>query len=561
MIKLLRGAGLLFAATALSAQSAPPAAPASDAAALNARVNAELPADQAAMKAHVMFLASDALQGREAGTPGYDVAAQYVAAQFYAAGLRPGGEAGGYFQRVPLLRVKAAGEGSFTFTPPRGAPIRLEFGKDYIPSGDPERDTTELTAPLAFVGYGISAPALGRDDYRGIDVRGKIVVFFSGVPGEMGSEERAHLGGRDAKAQMAAAKGAVGYIVITAPQAGPRQPSFEMISRGWQAENVTWAGPDGKGRASAPGVPRLGTLSLDGAAKLFAGASVPFQRILEQARASDNAKLAPVALPGRLAVTLRTSREPFESANVIGLLPGSDPVLRNEYVVLTAHLDHVGVGRAINGDTIYNGAMDNAVGIASLIEGAKRFRAAGAAPKRSILFVALTAEEKGLVGADFFANTPTVPKSGMVANVNLDMPLITYTFQDMIAFGSDRTSLGPIVRGAVAELGLSFSPDPMPEQALFVRSDHYRFVQQGVPSVFLWPGHGGGGKAAFDEFFARHYHRPSDEVSLESMRWDQGVRFIEANYRIARAIADTPERPRWNRGDFFGLLYGGVGAR
>lgn len=558
MIKTLRVVSLLLAASALTAQTAPPAR---DATAINTRINAELPADQAAMKAHVMFLASDAMQGREAGTPSYDVAAQYVASQFYSAGLRPGGDAGSYLQRVPLLRVKAASEGSFTFTPPRGQPIRLEFGKDYIPSADPERDTTTINAPLAFVGFGISAPALGRDDYRGIDVRGKIVVFFSGVPGDMGSEERAHLGGRDAKAETAAAKGAIGYIVIQSPQAGPRSPSFEMISRGWQGETVTWAGADGTGRASAPGVPRLGTLSLDGAAKLFAGAATPFDRIAEQARASSNPTLAPMVLPGRLAVELKTTREPFESSNVVGVLEGGDPALKGEYVVLTAHLDHVGVGRAVNGDTIYNGAMDNAVGIASLIEEAKRFKASGQPPKRSILFVALTAEEKGLVGADYFATNPTVPKEKMVANVNLDMPLITYTFQDMIAFGSDRTTLGPIVRQAVADLGLTFSPDPMPEQALFVRSDHYRFVQQGIPSVFLWPGHAGEGKAAFDEFFAKHYHRPSDEVSLEAMRWDQGVRFIEANYRIARAIADAPERPRWNKGDFFGLLYNGVGAR
>jgi len=183
-----------------------------------------------------------------------------------------------------------------------------------------------------------------------------------------------------------------------------------------------------------------------------------------------------------------------------------------------------------------------------------------ASPRRSILFLAVTAEEKGLVGSDYFARHPTLPLDHIVADVNLDMPILTYAFQDMTVFGADRSTLGPIVSKAVAALGVAMSPDPDPSQGIFVRSDHYRFVQQGIPSVFLWPGQAGNGKAAWADFFARRYHQPSDEIG-QKLDWAQGVRFVAANYAIAREIADGDERPRWNKGDFFGLLYHGYGAK
>jgi Zn-dependent M28 family amino/carboxypeptidase len=267
-------------------------------------------------------------------------------------------------------------------------------------------------------------------------------------------------------------------------------------------------------------------------------------------------------LPGALSVSLKTEIKPVESANVAGLLQGSDPALGQEVVVYSAHLDHVGVGSAVKGDTIYNGAMDNAVGIASLIEEAKRFKASGKPPRRSILFLAVTAEEKGLVGSDYFAQHPTVPKASIVADVNLDMPIITYKFEDVVAFGADHSTLGDLVRKAAADRGLASSPDPMPEEGLFVRSDHYRFVQEGIPSVFLWPGKAGPGKTAVETFLATNYHKPQDElVQTPPIDWEAGVRFVDINYTIARTIADADERPRWHKGDFFGTLYNGYGAK
>ena len=527
---------------ALAAIAMTPAASAQD---------APLPDDQAAMKAHVLFLASDALRGREAGSPEYRIAAEYVAAQFYAAGLKPAGDGGSYIQKVPLVSYRAADKGDVVLTRPGAAPLGLVFGEDYMPGVVAGAAQTALDAPVVFVGYGLVAPDYKRDDYAGVDVRGKIVAFFGGAPLSFQSEERAHFSSPATKAVIAAAHGAVGAIVLTRatlPQGGA---SFDR-------PRTTWARADGTG--DSPGVPILATLSGTGAAKLFAQAKTPWSAITARV-ADSNATFRAMPLNIGATVALKTRFEPAMSGNVAGLIPGSDPKLGKEVVVLSAHLDHLGVGTPdAKGDAIYNGAEDNAVGIAALIEEARRFKASGKPPRRSILFLAVTAEEKGLVGSDYFAKHPTLPIQSIVADVNLDMPILSYAFEDMTVFGADRSTLGPIVARAVGTLGVTMSPDPDPAQGIFVRSDHYRFVQQGVPAVFLWPGQKGPGKAATADFFAHRYHQPSDDLA-QPIDWRQGIRFVDANYAIARAIADGDARPRWNKGDFFGLLYHGYGAR
>jgi Zn-dependent M28 family amino/carboxypeptidase len=540
------------AAQAQKSKPAPAAAP-SDAAARNAAANAPLPADQAAMKAHVLFLASDAMRGREAGSPEYDIAANYVASQFYAAGLRPAGDQGSFLQKVPLVSYKPADKGGVAIA---GEP--LVFGEDYIPAGNPAAPLVAVDAPVVFVGYGLVAPSIGRDDYSGVDVKGKIVAIVPGTPEGLNGEERAHFGSPATKAAIAMSKGAVGIVTLETPEAAKKRP-FAKMAEQWNQPRVTWVNRNGVPNVPAPSTPTLGMLSQAAATRLFAGGSTSWEQAA--AALTGPERFEAIALHKNLSVRMSTTSTPFTSYNVAGLLVGSDPAVGSEVVVLSAHLDHVGVGTAVKGDSIYNGAMDNAVGVASLIEEAKRFQSSGKPPRRSVLFLAVTAEEKGLVGSDYFANNPTIAKSALVANVNLDMPIITYKFTDVIAFGADRSTLGPIVRRAAAMAGASFSPDPMPEQGLFVRSDHYRFVQQGIPSVFLWPGQAGAGKAAVEKFFAEHYHQPSDEVVQDPViDWESGVRFIKVNYQIARDIADAAERPVWNPGDFFGTLYGGIGA-
>lgn len=527
--------------------TAVPTPPKPTAAELNARLTAPLPADQAAMKAHVLFLAADALKGREAGTPEYDIAAEYVAAQFYAAGLKPGGTDGSYLQRVPLASYRAADRGTMVLTTRGAAPRPLVFGQDYLPVPNGVAAETAVTAPVVFVGHGVDAPQYRHNDYRGMDVRGKIVAYVAGAPARFGGEERAFFGSAQTKLRLAAAKGAVGAIQVL-----PRLTAEEMARTAdrYDQPRISWARPDGT--ANTDGAPLLATVSASGAAKLW---GTGWARVAAEA-VKDAPRYRSAQLPGTLAVAGRTAFSPLTSSNVVGVIPGADPVVGKEVVVLSAHLDHIGVGRPVEGDAINNGALDNAIGIASLIEEAKRFAASGTPPKRTVMFLAVTAEEKGLVGSDYFANNPTVPLGSIVANVNLDMPILLYPFEDMIVFGAERSTLGPIVRRAVESAGVGLSPDPNPEMGIFVRSDHFRFVQKGVPSVFLWPGQKGPGKAAVDGFFARSYHRPSDDLA-QPIRWDQGVRFVDVNYRIAREIADGAERPVWNRGDYFGTLYRG----
>ena len=567
MYRPLGALALLALSTSALAQTAPKTVPAPatqaapatapNAAELNAKLAVPLPADQAAMKAHVLFLASDAMKGREAGSPEFDIAAQYVAAQFYAAGLRPGGDAGGYLQAVPLVSYKAASKGDFVWTG-RGAAQPLVFGEDYVPAANGAKAETSVSAPVVFVGYGIDAPQYGQDDYKGVDVRGKIVAYFGGSPARFGGEERAFFGSGGTKAATAQAKGAIGVIMLESPRSA-KVRTFAKMADSYATPRMTWANPDGTGKVDAPRAPSLGTVSMVGAAKLFAGAKTPWSRIVKQAD-SDNAKFKSMPLVGSLTVATKTSFVPAASSNVVGVIPGSDAVVGKEVVVLSAHLDHIGITKPVKGDALNNGALDNAIGIASLIEEAKRFNASGQAPKRTIMFLAVTGEEKGLVGSDYFTNHPTVPLTSIVADVNLDMPILTYKFEDMVVFGAERSTIGPIVQKAVAAIGVGLSPDPMPEEGIFVRSDHFRFVQKGIPSVFLWPGQKGPGKAAVAYFMANNYHKPSDDLT-QPILWDQGVRFVDANYRIAREIADGAQRPVWNAGDYFGTLYKGPMAQ
>ncbi len=515
--------------------------------------DAPLTPEAQAFRAHVALLAADDMRGREAGTPDYDRAAAYVARMFEAAGAKPAA-AGKFLQPVPLATGKAATRGSIALTS-GGKATPLVFGTDYLPGVSLAQARVALDAPVVFVGYGVSAPGQGHDDYAGIDVRGKVVAVFSGAPKAMQGEVRAHYGNAVTKGVEAQKRGAIAVLSLESPTQARRVPFSRAVDT-WQSTRMMWRTPQGAGFSPAK-IPSAGSLSQAGVAKLFAHDPALLARL--RAAEDKGGAMKPIALPVRLRANFANTIGRAESSNVVGLIEGSDPALKGEYVVLTGHLDHVGVGTPKNGDAIYNGAMDNAAGIATLIEVANRFRSGGA-PKRSILLVAVTAEEKGLVGADYFARHPSVPIGRIVANVNLDMPILTYDFTDMVAFGADRSTLGPIVKAAIAPMGLPLSPDPEPDEGVFTRSDHYRFVQQGVPAVFLKNGFAGVGTEAIKTFRTTHYHQPSDDLKLP-IRWDAGAKFVEANYRVARAIADTPVRPRWNDGDFFGGLYGASGDK
>ena len=502
------------------------------------------------VRAHMRFLADDALEGREAGTRGYDIAANYVVAQLEQLGVMPGAANGAYLQTVPMVAYRSADQGKVVLKTAKGeAP--LAFGTEYLPGKDPLSTSRNLTAPMVFVGYGVVAPKYGQNDYRGLDVKGKIVVALSGAPKGFQTEERAHYGNNRTKRAAAMAAGAVGFVTLQTPEDEKRRP-FANGARNYQSWSMSWKDAKGETFFPAPTTPQLASLSLTAGDKLFAGAKTPLAQVHKVLAAGGAPK--GFALPGQLSVATRTETKDSTSANVVGLIEGSDPKLKDEVVILSAHLDHEGISAPVNGDSINNGALDNASGVSTQLEVARAFMTAGKPPRRSVMFVFVTAEEKGLLGAEYFARNPTTSKR-MVANVNLDMPILTYDFVDVIAFGSDRSSLGPSVRAAAARMNVALSKDPMPEEGLFTRSDHYRFVEQGVPSMFLMTGFGNTGEEKFRGFLRDHYHKPSDDLRLP-IDYEAGAKFAKLNYEISREIADAEARPAWNQGDFFGDLFG-----
>lgn len=516
----------------------------------------DLSRSAANVKAHVEFLASDLLQGREAGSPGYDIAANYVASQFAQLGLTPAGDKGTYFQTVPLVAFRAADKGEFVVKGRDGKAIPLVFGEEVLVGRNAGPQDHRVSAPLVFAGYGVVAPEKKHDDYKGLNVKGKIVVVLSGGPAGFQTEERAYYGNARTKREAAAKAGAVGVIFLSTPKDELRRP-FAEGARAWQAWAMTWRKPDGTSFDVAPGTPGLGSVSVKGAEKLFAGAPKTYAQVIAAADKPKGA-VPRFALATSMDVTLRAESKVVQSANVAGLLEGSDPGLKDELIVLSAHLDHIGITPPLNGDEINNGALDNAGGIATTLEVARAFKESGKAPRRSLLFLAVTAEEKGLLGAEYFARNPTT-SGAMVANVNLDMPILTYDFLDVVAFGAERSTLAPAVQKAAQRVGVALSPDPMPEEGLFTRSDHFRFVEVGVPSTFLMTGFQNGGEAKFRGFLKDCYHKPCDDLA-QGIDWKAGARFAWINYEITRELADADARPVWNKGDFFGDKFAPKGA-
>jgi Zn-dependent M28 family amino/carboxypeptidase len=551
-------AALASAALLMVAQPVLAATPAKPAAAKAAAPASDFTPSPEAIKAHMTFLADDAMEGREAGTRGYDIAANYVAAQYALLGLKPAGDNGAYLQHVPLIAFRPAGEGAITLTGADGQAVALKAGEDYLPS--PQAQAAELTvdAPLVFVGYGVVDPSRGRDDYAGLDVKGKIVVVLNGAPTAIQTEERAHFSNLNTKREEAAKRGAVGVLTIPTTSGEKRRPfrAGAGLSKTWR---VIWRNAQDVGAIRAPEAPGLASISLVGAEKLFAGAPTPLATVLEQAETPEGA-IKGFALPFKAKIALKTEIEKRESSNVVGMIEGSDPTLKAQTVILSAHLDHIGLktNAKPGEDAINNGALDNASGVATLLEVARGFKNSKVRPKRSIILLCVTGEEKGLVGSDYFANNPTVKKTDIAADVNLDMPVLLYPFTDVIAFGADRSTIGEAVKHAAGRVGVALSGDPLPEEGLFTRSDHYRFVEQGIPAVFLMTGFQNGGEKAFTTFLKTNYHHPGDDLN-QPIDYQAAAKFALVNYEIARELANAPARPVWKKGDFFGNTFAPAG--
>ncbi|WP_419816189.1 M28 family metallopeptidase [Glacieibacterium sp.] len=502
------------------------------------------------VKADVTFLADDLLEGRGTGTRGHEIAAKYVAAQFAQAGLVPGAKDGSWFQRITLQQRQLTGEtASVTITGPAGAQTWKHATSVIVATSDSEA-ATDVSAPLVFVGYGIDAPKQGFDDYRNLDVRGKIVVVLAGIPRGDPSETLAHL--QTQKAVMAAAHGAIGTISISTLDGRKRRPWNRSVASA-DVPRMTWVAADGKAHVNAPEIKAGASLDVVAAEAAFAGAPTSLAKVLAQADKPGGHPKG-FALKTSARIQAHTKFETLTTPEVIGMIPGSDPTLKNEAVVLMAHLDHLGMKADGDGDRIYNGALDNAAGVAVMLEVARGFAGDAVKPKRSLLFVANTAEEKGLLGAESFANDPSVPIGNIVSVVDLDQPMLLYDFTDVVAFGADHSTLGQSVAKAAGEAGIKLAGDPMPEETIFVRSDHYTFVKRGVPAILLATGYANGGEAAWTKFMSTNYHQVSDDLS-QPINWASGAKYARVNYLITRDVADAPERPRWYKNDFFGQAF------
>ncbi len=503
--------------------------------------------DPEAVRAHVTFLADDTLDGRMSGTKGYSIAANYVATQFMGMGAAPMGDpaTGSYYQQVPLRESSLVGQPVVTITG-KGKTLRFASSDQVLMGPSAAEEQQVIEAPLVFAGFGMDRPELGLNDYAGLDVKGKIVVLLSGYPKGLNSELGAHLSAE--KARMAMQRGAIGVISIPTKADTARRSWKRRVEMSGDPRS-NWLQADGSPFLRAPAIRGDAVINPDVAAPFFGTGKQSLAAILAQA---DKKGGRPKGFDlGMTAKLERTSKfRPYTSPNVVAMIPGSDPSVADEYVLMTAHLDHIG-DHGKGDDKINNGAMDNAAGIATMLEVAKALAKDGQRPRRPILFAAVTNEEGGLLGSEYLARNPVTGKGKVVAVVNFDMPILTYRFTDVVAFGAENSTLGDIVAKATNTAGIQLSPDPLPQEGLFTRSDHYRFVQQGIPAVFLMTGHAGPGKQAFNDFLATHYHQPSDDLKLP-FDWVAGALFAEVNYHIVRAIANEAQAPRWYADSFFG---------
>jgi|APTNR8051073442_1049403.scaffolds.fasta_scaffold00005_339 Zn-dependent M28 family amino/carboxypeptidase len=511
------------------------------------------------IRAHIQYLADDRLKGRLPGTPEYKIAMQYVISHFKQMGIEPAGEDNSYFQKVPLRRAKLDPENVQMVFNPGADKKELEFGKDYVLMPHFEDASVMVEAPLVFVGYGISAPEFGYDDYAGVDVKGKIVVMVNGNPDKFSSTVKAHTTNRGTKLQTAIEKGAVGVIIREVSDRAIAGSKAVAITSG--IVNVL----NQEGNIFSPSSRGGGGMGLN----LYAVISSSFfnQMInLSEEEMAKRLKLLTQGIPtsfelkSSIKATYQSRYTDIEGYNVVGIIKGSDPALRNEYIVHSSHLDHMGIGRAVKGDSIYNGAHDNASGVSCTLEVARLYAAMKKKPKRSIVFVMLTSEEMGLLGSTYFAKYPTVPKNSIVANINMDMPTIIAPLLSIVPLGAQHSSLMNQVKAAAAYLALEVEDDPEPDQNRFTRSDQYSFVEQGIPALHIKYGDKmiEPGKKLTEQvkiWRENIYHKPQDEIT-GTFDFEAGKKYVQLCFLISYQIGQEATRPVWNKGDFFGDKFG-----
>jgi hypothetical protein len=492
---------------------------------------------------YVEYLAGDKLEGRMTGSPGERLAAQFVADHFKQDGLKPAGTAG-YIQPVKFLsRTIVDQESSLTLVR-EGKRVPLTIGEDAnLNAGI--GPAPSVNAPLAFVGYGLSIPEKNYDDLAGQDLHGKIAVFINGGPSSIPGPLRAHAQSAEERWKALHRAGAVGTIAIYNPHHMDIPWERAKLIRHQAAMRLADPALD-----ETPGDQLAMSFNPAHADKLFLGTSHTFESLVAIAERGEPLPRFPLAA----SIEARTKFEQREvtSQNIVGILPGTDPVLKNEYIALTAHVDHLGIGEPIKGDKIYHGAMDNAAGVATMIDIADTLHSSGAKTRRSLLFIIVTGEEKGLLGSKYFAAHPTVPLAQIVGDLNVDMFLPIYPLKYLTVHGLEESDLGPLLTTVAAKEGVETQTDPAPARNVFIRSDQYSFIKKGIPSIFFGFGYAKGSpeETAVKTWLTERYHSPADDLK-QPVDLPSAAKFNKILLQLAQAVADRPERPQWNNDSFF----------
>ncbi len=501
-------------------------------------------------QSHLKFLASDLLEGRAPATRGDTLAQKYIASQLQLIGLEPGGENGTYFQHFPIIGTTA--DPSMELVARSGAKEEhFKFREEFIGfSGLQEEDIDIANVEVVFVGYGIVAPEQKWDDYKGVDVKGKVLLMLNDdPPGNdpkfFGGKARTYYGRWTYKYEIAARKGALGAIIIhTNESAGY---PFQVVQTSWSGENFSLPQPKGDSMKLSSWLSASASKRLVGMAGKELGAMM---------KSAQSRKFKPMSLGVAVSVHIHNTLRKLTTANVGGLLRGSDPLLSKELVVFTAHFDHLGIVKPVNGDSIDNGALDNASGVSMVLTLAEGFAHLSQRPKRSMLFLLVGGEEAGTLGSEYYAAHPTFPAGKIAADINIDGVNMFGETRDLSMIGKGRSTIDEAVNAAAKVAGLSVKPDQFPEQGSFYRSDQFSFAAIGVPTAYFDTGIDfvgkpvGWGKQMAEEYNDRDYHQPSDEIRSD-WTFEGTMQQAKFYFHLAYLVAGSPSMPRWTKGDEF----------
>jgi len=498
---------------------------------------------------HIAVLANDSLKGRLPGTPEYEKAMAYVANQYKEFGIKPLGDKEGssYYQTLTLRNSVVNDHASFMILNDNDS---LQVGTDYFFVGNANEILSEFSGELVIAGFGVQAPEYDFNDFENLDLKGKIAVLFNGAPSTLPASERAYFSNRETKITTLDRLGAEGVLFVTDPGGrGNFKDIYDMMSQ-QGVNSVLMPGGKALGRSNFGDNLKFGGLFNWSSLSKLTGLTVENWKNYSENGGVLNQPSKTIQLKGKVVSAFKQ----FESANVVGLLEGEE--LKDEYIVHTAHLDHIGIGRPINGDSIYNGAHDNASGISAMIEIARLYSKLPSKPKRSVIFAAVTAEEMGLLGSKYLAVNPPVDQKSIIANVNTDMPTLIVPLLSVEPLGAEQSSIMELVKRSTKQLNLRIDPDHAPEQVRFVRSDNLNFVLEGIPALRMKYGlktetSETGLDSIINVFTKQHYHKPSDELNDDMFNFNAAKKYVRLQFMNSYLINVSEEKPTWNEDSFF----------